>query len=754
MLKVRCDRSELTECLGDILGIVPTAPAIEPILLNCHLRTSRGTSGDDESLQGESRLEIEVTDLAMAARIRLERAEVLEDGELALPASRFYAIVREVPEKHVVIESLDDQRGAMVRSNGYEFKVLGHDPREFPEVPAFAEKDSLGVPREKFVEILRRVAVAASRDTARFQLNGVFFEVNGDKLLFTATNGKRLTHDYLRIENPNGISSSAIVPNRVVDVLLKILSQGEAEFRLALGDPDIHVSFGRGELTAKLIQGTYPDYHAAIGLKANVKVTAKRSDFLNAARSAAPIDRQADGDRALPVRGRKGLAQHPDAQCRGVPDRSPHRAPRRADRGALQPDVPHRRTPLPHRGGGAHRVLRCGQAGHGEGRATLQAPRDAARQHTIVKKNGTKYGMAPIQGHPEGMAEEGPRLVARGPAASRGVEARGGGRDRAAHARDRAERRRAPRRGGLVSPPQRAVHLLPGGDPGLLAEPRELPRGTEAPVPGGELRQPRRRDRRGRTGRCGQGRKEGAKRKAYQGMNPTNWTEAEAERTTPELERDEASGAPTVAEAQPDAEGPALVQEGNGYTASNIRVLEGLEAVRKRPDMYIGDTYEAGLLHLVYEVVDNSIDEVQNGHADLVRVTLNADGSCTVIDNGRGIPVDMHEEEGIPAVEVVMTKLHSGGKFDGDNYKVSGGLHGVGVSCVNALAEWMEVEVWREQPRQPHPVRARRTASQLRVLGKTEQRGTKVTFKPDRRHERDGVQRRDALGALSRAART
>ena len=160
-------------------------------------------------------------------------------------------------------------------------------------------------------------------------------------------------------------------------------------------------------------------------------------------------------------------------------------------------------------------------------------------------------------------------------------------------------------------------------------------------------------------------------------------------------------------------------------------MLEGLEAVRKRPDMYIGDTYEAGLLHLVYEVVDNSIDEVQNGHADLVRVTLNADGSCTVIDNGRGIPVDMHEEEGIPAVEVVMTKLHSGGKFDGDNYKVSGGLHGVGVSCVNALAEWMEVEVWRDN--RVNHIRFERgaTASKLRVLGKTEQRGTKLTFKPD-----------------------
>jgi DNA gyrase subunit B len=189
---------------------------------------------------------------------------------------------------------------------------------------------------------------------------------------------------------------------------------------------------------------------------------------------------------------------------------------------------------------------------------------------------------------------------------------------------------------------------------------------------------------------------------------------------------------------------------GGSYTASNIKVLEGLEAVRKRPDMYIGDTYEAGLLHLVYEVVDNSIDEVQNGHADLVRVTLNPDGSCTVIDNGRGIPVDLHEEEGIPAVEVVMTKLHSGGKFDGDNYKVSGGLHGVGVSCVNALAEWMEVEVWRDKT--VHHIRFERgiTASKLRVLGKTDQRGTKLTFKPDPTVMQATVFNHEALAARLR----
>jgi len=166
------------------------------------------------------------------------------------------------------------------------------------------------------------------------------------------------------------------------------------------------------------------------------------------------------------------------------------------------------------------------------------------------------------------------------------------------------------------------------------------------------------------------------------------------------------------------------------YGAQQIQVLEGLEAVRKRPGMYIGSTSARGLHHLVYEVVDNSIDEALAGYCNKILVKILKDNSIVVIDNGRGIPVDMHET-GKPAVEVVLTILHAGGKFGGEGYKVSGGLHGVGVSVVNALSEWMEVEVKRNG--KIHSIRFERgyTVKSLTITGETEETGTKVSFKPD-----------------------
>ena len=173
-----------------------------------------------------------------------------------------------------------------------------------------------------------------------------------------------------------------------------------------------------------------------------------------------------------------------------------------------------------------------------------------------------------------------------------------------------------------------------------------------------------------------------------------------------------------------------LPKEDN-YDSSKIQKLEGLEGVRKRPDMYIGDTNERGLHHCVFEIVDNSIDEALAGFCSEIKVELHADGSCSIQDNGRGIPVDMHPKHNMPALELVLTNLHAGGKFGKGAYQVSGGLHGVGAKCVNAVSEWFVAEVRKDGKIHQMEFSRGITTQKLKIAGTCQSTGTKITFSPD-----------------------
>ena len=277
-MKIRCDRADLVERLSTIQGIIPTNTP-KPILGDFHLVAEAG------------RLAAEATDLELSGQVALPKAEIEEEGRMAVPCARLLSIVKEIPEDYVVLATTGDTPyETNLETVGYHFKILGHDPAEFPQSAELEGTRPITVSRSKLHESLRRVAVAASRDPTRYQLNGVFVEVSGGKIHFTATDGKRLTHDSFKPTQDDGLQISAILPNQAVDVFLRVLSSQmiqDETVKLHLSETHVALSTEDTRITSTLIDGLFPDYKSILPAETRLKVRASRSALLHDSKSAA-----------------------------------------------------------------------------------------------------------------------------------------------------------------------------------------------------------------------------------------------------------------------------------------------------------------------------------------------------------------------------------------------------------------------------------------------------------------------------------
>ncbi len=281
-MKIRCDLNELRDRLQSVSGVVSAVATTKPILQCCLLTAS------------PTELSLDVTDLDISAHLRIDRHEVEAPGKVVLPASRLISLLRELPGQSVTLETGGDGSGGSgcsvdVKAGSYEFRLLGDDPEQFPEIQDFAFEASFSLEREKVAEMFRRVGIAAARDESRYQLTGVFLEIENDRLQMTATDGKRLTHDSTAVDNPKGVCISAIVPNRAVDALCRVLAQGSDTVRFSLQESEVQIAFEHGVLLAKLVEGTFPEYQSVIPSDVKTWVKAPRTEVLQAVKSASLV---------------------------------------------------------------------------------------------------------------------------------------------------------------------------------------------------------------------------------------------------------------------------------------------------------------------------------------------------------------------------------------------------------------------------------------------------------------------------------